>query len=407
MGASIVQVMETLSLAQRRLLGDWRQHLESRRLLFDALLAAGLTVVTVAGSSTVSASHLATRQPVDGLGYALAVTATVMLLVRRLWLLPTFAVIVAATTSYIALSYVYGPILFSVVIAFYTLASLLSWQRSLMACAIGLGALLGAASVSAANEGVLRELQTSLMFAGWFLVPWCVGVAVRVRSESLRQVNAERMRRRLSEERLSIAREIHDVVGHGLAVIIMQSGVALHLMERRPEQAKTALEAIHQSGKDSLAELRATLSLFRNTAGGSPPSGPSLRRLGNLISSMSESGLSIELNLDGDLDHLSEVTDLAAYRIIQESLTNVLRHAGAGSTARLRIEQQEDQLVIEVEDDGDGTLSSYTNGESAGGFGISGMRERCETLGGAFTAGPRPEGGFLVCARFPVKDDNQ
>jgi signal transduction histidine kinase len=399
--------METISLAQHRLPGDWRQRLESRRLLFDALLAAGLMVITVAGSSMVSASHLATRRPVDGLGYALAVTATAMMLARRLWLLPAFAVVVAAATSYIALSYVYGPILFSVVIAFYTLASLLSWQRSLMACAVGLGAMLGAASISVSNEGVLRELQTSLMFAGWFLVPWCVGVAVRVRSESLRQVHAERMRRRLSEERLSIAREIHDVVGHGLAVIIMQSGVALHLMERRPEQAKTALEAIHQSGKDALAELRATLSLFRNTDAGNPPSGPSLRRLGNLISSMSESGLSIELKLDGDLDNLSDATDLAAYRIIQESLTNVLRHSGAGSTTRLWIGQRQDQLVIEVEDDGDGTLSPDTNVESAGGFGISGIRERCETLGGTFTAGPRPEGGFLVCVSFPVKDKNQ
>lgn len=371
------------------------------RLLFDVLLVGVLMVVVVVGSSKAAAFQLDTRRRPDAVAYALVVLATTSLLGRRWWPRAVFAATVTITVVYLALRYPYGPVLFTVVIALYTLASRLPWQQSLVACSVALGVTLGVVLVDRPSADLGSDLLHAMAFSGWLVAPWSVGLLARVRAETLQQVRAERLHRHVSEERLAIAREIHDVVGHGLAVITMQAGIALHLIDRLPEQAKPALEAIHRSSKDALEELRATLSVFRAADGDGRPAGPSLRRLDDLVATMADSGLPVRLEISGVLGGLPTATDRAAYRVVQESLTNVLRHSGPDTTTRIRVLRRPQRLVVEVTDDGDGT--STTRGDT-GGHGIPGMRERCLTLGGTFAAGPRQGGGFRVRAVLPIKE---
>jgi signal transduction histidine kinase len=207
-----------------------------------------------------------------------------------------------------------------------------------------------------------------------------------------------------ASERLRIAREVHDVVGHSLAVINLQAGVALHVVGRRPEQAEVALAAIKRSSKDALEELRGTLAVFRQpepgSADGTRRPAPGLGQLEALSAAMAEGGLPVEVAVTGQRVGLPVAVDLAAYRIVQESLTNVVRHAGpATATATVRVCYQPDALVVEIADTGRTRVSA---GSRPVGHGIAGMRERAAAVGGTLQAGPSAEGGFRVQARLPL-----
>ncbi|MEV1175478.1 sensor histidine kinase, partial [Nonomuraea sp. NPDC049784] len=206
---------------------------------------------------------------------------------------------------------------------------------------------------------------------------------------------------------LRIAREVHDVCAHAMAAISIQAGVALHVVEQRPRQAIEALKAIKTLSDDGLTEVRALLGSLR--AGDSAPGLGGLDRLGTLLETARAAGVRTELTIRGERRRLPRQVDLTAYRIIQESLTNVRRHSAA-STVSLMIIYASDKLTIEVSDNGGMTSANgdrRTNraGEDAGcgdGHGIRGMRERVSALRGEFTAGPRPGGGFLVRAGLPT-----
>ncbi|HEX4215571.1 MAG TPA: sensor histidine kinase, partial [Candidatus Dormibacteraeota bacterium] len=234
------------------------------------------------------------------------------------------------------------------------------------------------------------------------LLPWAIAAYLRTGREGRTRKREEEERQRAYQERLEIAREVHDVVGHGLAVINMQAGVALHVVDRRPEQARVALEAIRQASGDALDELRRTLAVFRqpeSSAARRPA--PGLDQLGALVDAMSESGLGVDLEVRGDRPATTAAVELAAYRIVQESLTNVLRHAGA-SRARVRVRFAEGWVDLEIVDDGRGRVTPV----GAGGHGIAGMRERAAALGGEFEAGPAQGRGFRVHARLPLTEEN-
>jgi signal transduction histidine kinase len=187
---------------------------------------------------------------------------------------------------------------------------------------------------------------------------------------------------------------VHDVVGHGLAAINMQAEIALHLLHRKPEQAEAALTAISRTSKQGLDELRATLTAVRGDAGRAPM--PGHGELPALRDRLAHAGLPVSLTIEGEPDGpLPGAVDLAAYRIVQEALTNVLRHAGATS-AEVAITYAPGALELEVTDRGLGGVPSGP------GSGIAGMRERAAALGGELTAGPRPGGGFRVHAALPV-----
>ncbi|HSK36929.1 MAG TPA: sensor histidine kinase, partial [Actinomycetota bacterium] len=219
------------------------------------------------------------------------------------------------------------------------------------------------------------------------------------------------------EERMRIARELHDVVSHTIGVISVQAGVAAHLLERRPDKAADSLAAIRQASDEALGELHALLGVLRqgDGDGGRAPLAPApgLAELDALVAQAAGAGVEVTVSLEGEPRRLPPAVDLACYRVVQESLTNVVRHAGA-SRAEVTVSHHGDQVVVEVTDDGRagpggvrggraGPTAGSGNGDGAGsGQGIMGMRERARALGGSLEAGPRPGGGFRVQAVLPV-----
>jgi signal transduction histidine kinase len=226
--------------------------------------------------------------------------------------------------------------------------------------------------------------------AGWLIVILAIADVVRTRKVEA----AERSRRRASDERVRIARDLHDVLAHNISLINVQAGVALHLMDDQPEQARTALAHIKTASRDALQELRSALDALRygdERATRAPA--PGLADLDRLVESVRAGGLDVRTDISEALGPLPKPVDLAAYRIVQEALTNVRRHSGARS-AVVRIREGE-QLTIEVLDDGRGGVAGEGNG-------IVGMRERATALGGTLDAGARPTGGFGVRASLPL-----
>jgi signal transduction histidine kinase len=236
----------------------------------------------------------------------------------------------------------------------------------------------------------------------WLLVLLGGAEIVRTRRERVAEaarIQQEEALRRASEERLRIARELHDALGHHLSLISVQSGVALHLNEALPEQARSSLSAIKQASKEALGELRSVLDLLRQEDERAPRSPTStLARLGDLVSQAGAAGLEVRTKTDGAVRELPFGVDVAAFRIVQEALTNVTRHA-AGATATVRISYGDRDLTVEIDDDGRGDSTPSTVGT---GKGIVGMRERASALGGELEAGPLPGGGFRVRARLPL-----
>ena len=224
----------------------------------------------------------------------------------------------------------------------------------------------------------------------------------RQRAAAIEQRREEERLRRASEERLRIARDLHDVVAHSISVINVQASTALHLMDRQPERTRSALETINEVSKQALVEVRSVLGVLRSVDDERAPREPSatLARLGGLVQNAAAAGLTVDVKLEGEGRPMPAGVSLAAYRIVQEALTNSARHSGSAH-AGVRISRGERELVVEVDDDGPGGSVSHANG----GNGIVGMTERAHALGGTLEAGPRPGGGFRVRACLPLTEE--
>jgi len=250
----------------------------------------------------------------------------------------------------------------------------------------------------------VASLQFALLLFAWLAVLVIAAETTRMHRERTIESRAARQldaRSRASEERLRMARDLHDVVGHTISLINVQAGVGLDLLDSQPEQARAALTAIKTVSKDALDELRGMLSALRQDGEDAPRApAPGLSRLPDLVGLTRSAGLAVSAELVGSPRPLSAAADLTAFRIIQESLTNVARHAGPAATATVRLTYREDWLLIEVLDNG----RAATKGASPGGSGngIAGMRERAVILGGRLEAGPRRGGGFAVTAYLPT-----
>jgi len=219
---------------------------------------------------------------------------------------------------------------------------------------------------------------------------------VEQRADEAERTRDEAAQRRAMEERLRIARELHDSLTHSISVICVQAGVAVHLARKRGEDVPPALLAIQEAGADAVRELRATLGVLREEDG----DGSGLSQLDGLVARARAAGLPVTVTVTGTVRPLPPEADQAAYRIVQEALTNVSRHAGRAS-ARVHLHYSPDALSVQVDDDGSGT---GTGPRSAGpGLGLIGMRERVTALGGRLQAGPRDGGGFQVYAELPVR----
>jgi signal transduction histidine kinase len=382
----------------------------------DTVPALILLVIGLFGTTAVARFvHHEGRPGV--VAYALVVVAALALAFRRPRPLAVLAVTAAATCLYLVLGYPYGPIQLSLVVAVFTVGRRLPLRPAAVACALATAALLLHGFVGESGA----EPTSVLPFAAWTIVPFAVGVVARVNAEANARARAEQAREYAYEERLRIAQEVHDVVGHGLAAINMQAEIALHLLPKRPEQAGEALTAISRASKEALDELRAALAVVRRSAP------PGLARLDDLVERMSGTGVPVTVEFTGTPRTLPVPVDLAAYRLIQESLTNVLRHAGPAA-ATVRIDHEPAALTVTVTDDGHGgpadkagstARASSTgkagpagnagpareagdDGQVVEGHGLRGMRERVTTLGGSFEAGPQLTGGFRVRGTFPL-----
>lgn len=374
-----------------------------RLLAVDGALAAVLGAVLVAGTfGAADPAFGPAQRELDPLTFVLLAVAILGLLVRRVAPLPGLGACVAATTAYLALGYPYGPIVFSVAITIYTVASACPVRVSLPAS--GLAAVVLAAPVAADWRAPVAAAVALAIWATASLAAWALGTAVRGVRESTRRARVEDLRRTTYEERLRTAQDVHDIVGHGLAAISMQAGVALHVLDRAPAQARELLETIRASSEDALEELRSTLAAFRAPAGdpaGDRTPAPGLDRLAVLVDRTSDAGVPVELVRSGEQVRLPASLETAAYRIVQESLANVLRHAGP-ATATVRIHTGAAALVVEVSDTGRGPGGAAPVEQAAAGQGLAGMRARAAAVGGRLVAGAGTAGGFTVRAELPV-----
>jgi signal transduction histidine kinase len=381
----------------------------------DVGVAAALLVFGMAGTGPAGENQPDALPP-DLVAYLLVALVAVSLVAWR-WL-PVHVFVLAAGTLavYLALGYPFGPILISAAVATAGLAA----RRPLRVVAV-LAPLdvvvVGGAILLRADElgpvGWFTVLTHLLTAAVWVALPAAVGVALRIRRESAARVREEQARRAVSEERLRMAQEVHDVVGHGLAVIAMQAGAGLHVLDRDPDKAREALRAIQATSRESLDGLRAELATLRGDGAGdtsargdaSTPRRPSvgLADVRMLVERVRSGGLDVRLDLDEPGHPIGDDVDLAAYRIVQEALTNVLRHAGPGATARVRVREQRGRLLVEVADTGHGPGADGL----AEGSGITGMRRRAEGLGGSVEVTARPGLGVQVTAWLPLAPDTR
>jgi signal transduction histidine kinase len=236
--------------------------------------------------------------------------------------------------------------------------------------------------------------------------------AVEERARRAEESRDSEARRRVAEERVRIARELHDLVAHQITLANAQATVAAHLFDARPEQTRRSLKELVETTGHALDDLRATVGLLRQSGDAAAPAepAPGLSRLPTLLESFRRAGLEVSVHQEGTARPLPPGVDLTAYRIVQEALTNVTKHAGTGS-ARVRLAWKRDRMTITVADDGGGarTAPTASTGPSAStvpdrppGYGLIGMRERATAVGGHLSAGRRPEGGFLVSTQLPL-----
>ncbi|WP_406015181.1 histidine kinase [Streptomyces sp. NBC_00984] len=388
-----------------------RHWLRDHPLALDAALALTVLMAMIIGSfahpGAGEGRSFGTRAPAVS-GLLLMVSGAVALIWRRRNPLAVLAVTAGLTVIELVRSDPPAPVVMSTVIALFTVAARTdrptAWRVGLLTVAALTAAamLFGPAPwYSQENFGVFA--WTGLAGAAGEAVRSRRAFvdAIRERAERAERTRDEEARRRVAEERLRIARDLHDVVAHHIALVNVQAGVAAHVMDRRPDQAKEALAHVREASRSALDELRATVGLLRQSGDPAAPTepAPGLAVLDALVDTVRRAGLPVEVACTDRRPPLPAAVDLAAYRVIQEALTNVRKHAGPGAKAEVSVVRVGATAEITVIDNGSG---GGCDGDG-GGHGLLGMRERVTALGGTLTAGPRYGGGFRVHAILPVE----
>jgi signal transduction histidine kinase len=358
----------------------------------DWVIAVGVAaVLLVTGlSGQPAAGNL------DLLGYGLLTASGLALAARRRAPVPVLAVTGLCAVGYQAA----GVDVPAVAYLFAVYAAVRAGHRTItvVASVIMLAALPLAAIASGLHDtGEAFAQARGALELAWLIAAGAAGEALRQaerRADEAERTREETARRRADEERLHIARELHDSLTHQISVIKVQAEVAVHLARKRGEPAPEALLAIREAGREAARELRATLEALRDDDK-NPPRG--LDHVPELVQRARTTGLDAKLTIEGHRNDVPAAVDRTAYRIVQESLTNIARHAAA-ATAWVRIDYRPDALVIRVDDDGKATSDTAP----VPGVGLLGMRERVTALGGRLRAAPRSEGGFTVHAELPV-----
>jgi signal transduction histidine kinase len=366
------------------------------------VVAAGLaTAFLLVASSRIQPTGDDRR--LDVAGYVLIAIAGASLAMCRRRPAVVVGIVTTVLGIYLLRHYVGGPVFVTGWIGLF----FLSWRTTRRAAVIGAVALCSVLIVAGVVAGA-HALLLHLVFVGWSAAAVFLGEAVRNRRNYLAELEErarylehtrdEETRRRVAEDRLRVARDLHDSVAHAMATINVQAGAAAHVVDRRPTAAKEALTAIQRASADVLDELAAMLRLLRDDGEGAARAPtPGVEQITALVASMHAAGVAVTLERCGPLDSVPKAVGTAAYRIVQESLTNVIRHAAA-APAVVTVRFEECRLTVDVTDDGPGGAR-----RSSIGMGIRGMRERAEATGGTLDAGPRAGRGFTVRAQWVVR----
>ncbi|MGN6753145.1 MAG: sensor histidine kinase [Intrasporangium sp.] len=383
----------------------------------DAVLAVVIAAVQVLGTATLARSEPTTvlRPLADlgHLGYVVLVTTGLVVSVRRRLPVLAFAVTAAGSLVYYALDYPDGPGWIGLFVALYTLTVRGDGRRSVVLAGVGIATLTVVWLIAAQNIQPKAAIGWVFFRIGASIMSAALGESVRSRrvivadaldrADLAERTREEEARARVAQERVRIAREVHDTVAHAIAVINVQAGVTAHVLDQRPDRAREALVSIEQTSARALHEMRTVLGVLRGDDDSRAPF-PGVDQIGDLVEHARRAGLDVHVD-DTQPMPLPSVVSSAAYRIVQESITNVLRHVGP-TKVTVALRNCADELEIHVIDEGRGKTRARPPEQMPKedqGRGIRGMRERCELLGGHLSAGPRHDDpGFAVHATIPL-----
>ncbi len=384
----------------------WNRYLRDHGRIVDAALVLLLLANAILGSRLSgpgSGAHSAW-----GLGVLLTAVGCAALWQRRAHPRAVAIVTAACTVTEAALGFLPSLLLLGpFMIALYALANRTDRRMANTIAFTGIALLTGTAAIVSPHQTIAL---TVIAPAACLLLPLALGTTARVRRDFLAAVQAradhaertreEEARHRVAEERRRIARELHDVVAHHLALANAQAGTAAHLVDSHPEQARKILADLSGTTSSALRELKATVGLLRDADDPNAPlePAPGLARLPELITAFETGGLTVAVSVEGMQRELSPGVDLTAYRIVQEALTNVTKHA-VTRLADVRLTYTNDRLTINVTNEGEALAPA---GASSRGFGLMGMRERAQSVGGRLQVGRRPDGAFGVTAELPL-----
>jgi signal transduction histidine kinase len=390
----------------------WSRRLPASRWLFDS----GLALVATGVSTAMFISNPVARGQPRGtlaLGYALVLLHTLPLAARRGFPLAVLATSVTSGLAFAAIGLPPEILGVAILVAVYSVAAYGSRWVALAGLAVA-EAGVAAVQLTPGRTGAVTWVgNMGVVAATWLLGQFAHNYRAYAARLEERTAELERARealahRAVTEERLRLARELHDVVAHAMSVIAIQSGVGAHVANTQPKEAAKALGAIEATSRDALTELRRLLGVLRQE---DEPQGdlapvPGLADLEGLLAEVAKAGLAVKLQVHGTRPPLPAGVDLSAYRIIQEALTNVVKHAGPAH-AQVVVGYRDQEVTVEVTDDGQGAAAPTGDGQAGTGHGLIGMRERVQAFGGDLEAGPRPGGGFRVAARLPLAADRR
>ncbi|GAB2833741.1 sensor histidine kinase [Streptomyces daliensis] len=390
--------------------------------LVDTLLALGAFVATLLGAATDphgpdGRPHFGDRE-LSHQTVVLAALACAVLVLRRRAPLPVLCITslicvigLIIDTDTLPPGDRRAPIVLAAIIALYTVSNRTDRLTSWRVGAVTVVVLAGSAVLFGPGPWYAQE---NLGILAWTGLAAAAGEAVRSRrafidamrerAERAERTREEEARRRVAEERMRIARELHDVVAHHIALVNVQAGVASHVMDQRPDQAKQALAHVREASRHALDELQTTVGLLRQSGESTAPTepAPGLEVLDELVEGFVRAGLTVDVEGEPrEVGPLPSAVDLTAYRVVQEALTNVQKHVGTGARVEIGLVRERHFLEVTVTDDGAGVPGEAE--DTGGGHGLLGMRERAAALGGDCETGPLAGGGFRVRVRLPLQ----
>jgi signal transduction histidine kinase len=382
--------------------------------VFDGALAlAAAGVSTLVFTETMSVAQLRLSRGTLILGCALVLLHTLSLVARRRFPGAVLGLVVASGLAFAALDLPPDILGVAILVVVYSVAAYGRRWVSLAGLAAVEAGLVAIQRTPGRTGAVTWLVNLGVVAAAWLLGHFAhnyraYAARLEERTAELERAREELARRAVVEERLRLARELHDVVAHAMSVIAVQSGVGAHIATTQPKEARRSLAAIEATSRAALEELRRLLGVLRqeNEPKGDLAPVPGLANLDGLLAEAAKAGLAVRLQVNGTRPPLPAGVDLSAYRIVQEALTNVVKHAGS-ARAQVVVGYGDQEVRVEIIDDGRGAVTSVSDGRVGSGHGLIGMRERVQAFGGDLQTGPRPGGGFRVAARLPLTADQR